>query len=30
MKQWHDLRDKKGEMNEQEWKDQKDVLWSQI
>ena len=30
MKQWHDLRDKKGEMNEKDWNDQKDIIWSQI
>jgi hypothetical protein len=30
MKEWHDLRDKKDSMDSQEWKDQKDILWSQI
>ena len=30
MKEWHDLRDKKGEMNEKDWNDQKDIIWSQI
>jgi len=30
MKQWHDLRDKKGEMNEKDWNDEKDIIWSQI